>query len=781
LTNVDPKKNGAAARKTILFSGHDLKFIRGFMTHCESLERYRVLIDQHPGHQITNPAKSLELLPSADVIFCEWCLGNAKWYSQRKRPHQRLLIRVHHQEMELPYRWELEWENVDAIIFTNFPHYERFCREQSEHKAKALVIYCDVDCEALDREKLPCAEFNLGLVGINPMRKRPDLALEILRRLRQNDSRYSLFFKTRMPWEYKWLWDRPNERDYFNAFFTGIDASPLRNSVVFDAHGDDMPLWYSKVGFILSTSDHEGSHQAVAEGMASGCVPVIRCWKGAAPLYPHRFVYSSVNEAVEMIRAVRTPRRYGTETAQVKDYARAHFAQRVVYEKFEALFDNETGNLSRFCELEGGKAESTRSIPRVMMLCYLPPGFRGGYRIRIEQEVKVLTCQGCEVHLVCLHPHTSEATALEAHRVELARLGGKVYLLRINGFFDIKLNDVAVCETLGKLQSIVKENNLHILHAEALYCTRIGLLLKQQIPGLRVIFDCHGTSPEEERMGGAHPARVKAMQEWEYRALTESDLNIFVSEAMLRFYLKEYELRSLPHIAVPCCVAEERFPATDVPSPVPVPGNRLVFAYAGTMAAWQCGDEMIRLFAQLQEKAEDALLLLLAPQGDHKKVRDNMVKYRISEAKVLLADLPHDQVAPALQRAHAGLLLRRTTPVNQVASPTKFGEYLAAGIPVILTEGIGDFSEMSTSQRLGLVLNSKFLDLDEIPAVEIERIIEFARDSMRERQQMSGRCRRAAVEHLHWDRATNRLFDAYAGMMTGANDEARIKNPAVLQ
>jgi glycosyltransferase involved in cell wall biosynthesis len=271
------------------------------------------------------------------------------------------------------------------------------------------------------------------------------------------------------------------------------------------------------------------------------------------------------------------------------------------------------------------------------------------------------------------------------------------------------------------------------------------------------------------------------MQEWEYRALTESDLNIFVSDAMLRFYLKQYELRSLPHIVVPCCVAEERFPAADVPSPLPVPANRLVFAYAGTMAAWQCGDEMMRLFARLQEKAEDALLLLLAPQGDHKKVRDNMVKYRISEAKVLLADLPHDQVAPALQRAHAGLLLRRTTPVNQVASPTKFGEYLAAGIPVILTEGIGDFSEMSTSQHLGLVLNSKLLDLDEIPAPEIKRVIEFARDSMKERQQMSARCRRAAAEHLHWDTATNKLFDAYTGMMTRANDEARIKSPAILQ
>ena len=70
-----------------------------------------------------------------------------------------------------------------------------------------------------------------------------------------------------------------------------IDAAPHSNAVIFDRHGDDMAIWYSKVGFILSTSDHEGSHQAIAEGMAAGCIPIIRNWNGATPLYPPQFVF----------------------------------------------------------------------------------------------------------------------------------------------------------------------------------------------------------------------------------------------------------------------------------------------------------------------------------------------------------------------------------------------------------------------------------------------------------------------------------------------------------
>ena len=214
-------------RLTVLFSGHDLKFIRAFVAYCGRNSRYRVLVDEHQGHQIKDPHKSLELLSAADVVFCEWCLGNAKWYSQRKSPGQRLIIRLHHQEMDLAYRHELAWHNVNAIIFTNSHHYNRFRREQPQQSGKALVIYCDVDCDALDQVKLPGAEFNLGLVGFNPMRKRPDLAFEILARLRQCDSRYSLFFKTRIPWEYKWLWDSPTNVIITVVFLRWLRRPPI--------------------------------------------------------------------------------------------------------------------------------------------------------------------------------------------------------------------------------------------------------------------------------------------------------------------------------------------------------------------------------------------------------------------------------------------------------------------------------------------------------------------------------------------------------------------------
>src|SRR5206468_3305998 len=101
--------------------------------------------------------------------------------------------------------------------------------------------------------------------------------------------------------------------------------------------------------------------------------------------------------------------------------------------------------------------------------------------------------------------------------------------------------------------------------------------------------------------------------------------------------------------------------------------------------------------------------LLLTPRGDHQKAQQLLLKHRLSDEDVLLAELPHEQVAAALHHVHVGVLLRRKHPVNEVSSPTKFAEYLAAGLPVVMTDHIGDFSALAASNSLGFVLDPAVL------------------------------------------------------------------------
>ena len=54
-----------------------------------------------------------------------------------------------------------------------------------------------------------------------------------------------------------------------------------------------------------------------------------------------------------------------------------------------------------------------------------------------------------------------------------------------------------------------------------------------------------------------------------------------------------------------------------------------------------------------------------------------------------------------------GILIRENTVTNQVASPTKFAEYLASGLPVIISPNLGDYSAFVETHHCGIKFNGE--------------------------------------------------------------------------
>jgi glycosyltransferase involved in cell wall biosynthesis len=189
-----------------------------------------------------------------------------------------------------------------------------------------------VDDEQLDRSKLPGARFHLGMIGVGESRKRFDIALDVVEAVRRRDERFVLFAKTKMPWEYPWIYRRPGEPEHARAVLRRIQGSPgLRGSVVFDPFGPEVGTWLRRVGFILSTSDDESFHLAPAEGMASRAVPVIRGWPGADAIYDQRWIHRDAAEMADAILALADERRWAEAGAAAREQVRASFSlERVV-------------------------------------------------------------------------------------------------------------------------------------------------------------------------------------------------------------------------------------------------------------------------------------------------------------------------------------------------------------------------------------------------------------------------------------------------------------------
>ncbi len=104
----------------------------------------------------------------------------------------------------------------------------------------------------------------------------------------------------------------------------------------------------------------------------------------------------------------------------------------------------------------------------------------------------------------------------------------------------------------------------------------------------------------------------------------------------------------------------------------------------------------------------------------------------------------HDEVVEWLSASDAGLALIRQVSSKRGSSPVKVGEYLATGLPVVITSGIGDYSALIEKERLGAVVDSL------TPAEYLEST-ERLLSLWAEGASLRDRCRGAAETHASLD------------------------------
>lgn len=286
--------------KKIAFIGHDLKFINHIIKFFQDNLNYETKIDQWDGHEIHDEAKSLEIIEWADILFCEWGLGNVIWYQKHKKENQKLIVRLHRFEMNTKYPSKFDYSKIDQIIAISPFIYEEFHRVAGIPREKMKVVFNAIDVNRFDKEKLKGSNFNIGMIGIVPKLKRLDRAIEIFGKLYEKDNRYHLYIKGMHPKEYGWVWNDREQREYYEKVFNKIENSHFVNNVHFEGWGD-VAEWLQKIGYVLSVSDYESFHMAPIEGMASGSIPLVYQREGVNTIFPKEVIYKDFDDIVDFI------------------------------------------------------------------------------------------------------------------------------------------------------------------------------------------------------------------------------------------------------------------------------------------------------------------------------------------------------------------------------------------------------------------------------------------------------------------------------------------------
>ena len=306
--NDDFKEFKKICRPRLLIAGHDLKFITPAETTLS--EHFNIRYDKWSSHTDHDEKKSTDLLEWAEIIWCEWMLGNSLWYSKNKKSNQKLVIRMHRQELGTHYAEKIDFNKVDIVFTVSTLFFERLIERFPNiprRKVRILSNYVDVDAYKKNwhEERL----FTLAMIGILPAKKNFHLSLEVLNALKKQDDRYKLFVYGKKPEDLPWLKKNKEEMAYFERCNNYISENALENSVNFQGQCDiKEALANDRVGFVLSLSESvqelpgfESFHLAVVDGFAGGGVSLIKKWAGVEYIFPKLIIKNDTEELINYI------------------------------------------------------------------------------------------------------------------------------------------------------------------------------------------------------------------------------------------------------------------------------------------------------------------------------------------------------------------------------------------------------------------------------------------------------------------------------------------------
>jgi glycosyltransferase involved in cell wall biosynthesis len=172
--------------------------------------------------------------------------------------------------------------------------------------------------------------------------------------------------------------------------------------------------------------------------------------------------------------------------------------------------------------------------------------------------------------------------------------------------------------------------------------------------------------------------------------------------------------RDVHHEVIPCCVDLSLFKFSEHERARRRAelglDDRFVLVYSGSFVGWYSNEKMVDFFASFREKKSNAHLLWLTT-GSHDSVRELMTSRGIESGDFSVLSVPSAVVPSYLAAADAGLAFAKSGMSRLARSPTKNGEYLACGLPLIINAGVGDSDALINDWKAG-VLIEEFTDAE---------------------------------------------------------------------
>jgi len=245
----------------------------------------------------------------------------------------------------------------------------------------------------------------------------------------------------------------------------------------------------------------------------------------------------------------------------------------------------------------------------------------------------------------------------------------------------------------------------------------------RKITKCRIIFyyDARAASAEEKRyisfkqkiFSRSKFLAIANIHYLEYVTSSIADKIFSVSYVLRDYYINSFAVATDKFVYYPCLSDDRKFRydldiRKRIRDKLGIADDTLILIYSGGIKnEWHVGTRLFNFANEVTMRKRNSLFLILTRDQDI--VKQAIQRYPDLDGRIISFSVPNDEVGDYLNASDLGILFRENTIMNNVASPTKFAEYMLCGLPVIISEGVGDYSQYTVNNAVGVLIKENEL------------------------------------------------------------------------
>ena len=301
-----------------------------------------------------------------------------------------------------------------------------------------------------------------------------------------------------------------------------------------------------------------------------------------------------------------------------------------------------------------------------------------------------------------------------------------------------------------KAKLICKKNNVDVVHCRSYIASLVGVFLKKKY-AVKFLFDMRGFWADERVEGGLWNLKnplyklvYQFFKKKEIQFLNMSDSTVSLTVNAVNEIRSWKTIRSsLPITVIPCCVDMELFDRNKI-NPIikqnmkiklGITEDDMVLLYLGSIGTWYLLKEMLLFFKYLCSSYSNAKFLFVTAE-QRKVILDQAQAMDISPHMLIIKESSRQDMPYYISMAHAAVFFIKPVYSKKASSPTKQGEIMSMGIPILCNKDIGDTDKIIEENNCGAVVsnfsNDSFDDtikkIDYLTTLDKNKIVETAKN-----------------------------------------------------